>query len=186
MENPEETQKPTETSEERVAEASSDELDSLRGQLDAKSKRIDELSRAYADALNDRESFKRRMEREKDRQVERAQADSATLLLDAMDDLRRALASSTKDAAALAEGVRLIADALQRRLEGVGVVPVHAEGQVFDPLVHEAVDMVPTNDRESDGVVIEEIRGGWKIGEKVIRPVRVRVARYVPGPEGAA
>lgn len=157
-----------------------DELDALRAEHRAQAQRIDELARAYAEALNDRESFRRRLEREKERQVEAAKADSVQLVLDAMEELRRASASTTSDADALAAGVRLIADGLQRRLESAGLVPIHAEGESFDPLLHEAVDLVPTADRDADGLVIEVVRGGWRIGDRMLRPARVRVARFAP------
>lgn len=168
---------------ETAAEAA--ETEDLREQLRAQAARLDEIARAYADALNDRESFRKRLEREKERQVESAKAEAAQILLDTMDELRRARASGTSDAAALAEGVRLIAEGLQRRLEAEGLEPIEADGRIFDPMVHEAVDLVPTTDRDADGWVIEEVRGGWRVGSKVIRPARVRVARFVPSAPGA-
>ena len=175
-------------SEQTAAEAAQEErredAESLREQLRAQAARLDEVARAYADALNDRESFRRRLEREKERQVEAAKADAAQILLDTMDELRRARSSSTADAAALAEGVRLIAEGLQRRLETEGLEAIETDGRIFDPQVHEAVDLVPTTDRDADGWVIEEVRAGWRIGGKVIRPARVRVARFVPSASG--
>jgi len=160
---------------ETAAQPTNDELEALRAQA----ARLDEISRAYADVLNDREAFRRRLEREKERQVEAAKAQAAQILLDTMDDLRRARSHGASDAETLAEGIRLIAEGLQRRLEGEGLEAIETDGRMFDPMVHEAVDLVPTTDRDADGWVIEEVRGGWRIGDKVIRPARVRVARFV-------
>lgn len=162
---------------------SAGELSSLREKVQAQAQRIDELARAYAETLNERESFRRRLERERDRQIDAAKAESAQIVLDTMDELRRAIGSSASDVQAVVEGVRLIADGLQRRLESMGITPIEAEGKLFDPLLHEAVDLAATSDRESDGFVIEETRGGWRIGEKILRPARVRVARFVPPAE---
>jgi len=157
-----------------------DELQKLQEKIEVHERRIDELSRAYADVLNERESFRRRLERERDRQLEVSKADTAQIVLDTMDDLRRACASNAEDARALSEGVRLIADGLQRRLESMGITPIETEGKAFDPLLHEAIDLAPTDDRAADGLVVEETRGGWRYGERVLRPARVRVARYLP------
>ena len=161
---------------ETAAPPANEELETLRAQA----ARLDEISRAYAEVLNDREAFRRRLEREKERQVEAAKAQAAQIVLDAMDELRRARSHGATDAETLAEGIRLIAEGLQRRLEGEGLEAIETDGRMFDPMVHEAVDLVPTTDRDADGWVIEEVRGGWRIGEKVIRPARVRVARFVP------
>lgn len=160
-----------------------EELEMLRQRVAAQDKRIDELSRAYAELLNDRDAFRRRLERESERQLEASRAENAEILFDAMDDLRRAIQNSSGDVGAVTEGVRLIADGLQRRLEGMGLSPIPTSGTFFDPALHEAVDLVPTDDKEQDGKVVDEARGGWKLGERVVRAARVRVARYVPPAE---
>ncbi len=156
------------------------ELAALREQNEAQAKRIDELARAYADALNERESFRRRLERESERQIERARGDVAIVLLDAAEDLRRAVEAHTEDARALAEGVRMIADNFFKQLGQLGLERIEAVGKPFDPLFHEAVDLVPTEDASQDGVVLEEARMGWKMGERVLRATRVRVGKHVP------
>lgn len=158
------------------------ETEALRAQVESQGKRIEELARAYAEILNDRESFRKRLERERERQVESARADVSQAILDALDELRRALGAPGGQG--LVEGVRMIADGLQKRAESMGLQPIPATGHFFDPGLHEAIDLVPTTDREADGKVIEEVRAGWKAGERVIRPARVRVARFVPTPDG--
>lgn len=156
------------------------ELASLREKVEAQARRIDELARAYADAINEREAFRRRIEREAERQLETARGDVAVILLDAAEDLRRAVESQTDDAKALAEGVRLIAENFLRQLGQMGLERIDTEGKAFDPLVHEAVDLVPVDDPARDGTIVDEARAGWKFGERVLRAARVRVARYVP------
>ena len=164
-----------------------DELAALRAQFDAQSTRLDQLTRAYADLLNERESFRQRLERERDRQVEGARAEVAAVLFDVLDDLRRALQGSetAQDAAGVIEGVRMITELVQRRVAGMGISPSDTVGHYFDPNQHEAVDLVPVTDADADGKVVEEVRGGWRTGDRVVRAARVRVARHVPSGDGA-
>jgi molecular chaperone GrpE len=78
------------------------------------------------------------------------------------------------------EGVMLIHRKLQLLLEGEGVKTVEAKpGDVFDPNVHEAVthDEAPEDSGIESGHVIEELQKGYKIGERIIRPALVRVAK---------
>jgi molecular chaperone GrpE len=168
---------------EEVRDEREAELSALREKVEAQARRIDELARAYADAINEREAFRRRIEREAERQLETARGDVAVILLDAAEDLRRAVESQTNDAKALAEGVRLIADNFLRQLGQMGLQRIDTEGKSFDPLVHEAIDLVPVDDPARDGAIVDEARAGWKFGERVLRAARVRVARYVPPPK---
>jgi molecular chaperone GrpE len=146
--------------------------------------RIDELSRAYAGLLDDNKAFRQRMEREKVRVIEAERASVAQALLEAADDLERALAavSGSGDGAdgalgALLDGVRLSLGGLHKRIAEVGAIRLSVAGQPFDPRVAEAVDTVAVASAEQDGLVIQEVRAGWRIGDRVLRPARVRVGR---------
>jgi molecular chaperone GrpE len=161
--------------------ASSDERDRRIAEQAA---RIDELSRAYAALLEDNKAFRQRTEREKARVVEAERASVAQALLEAADDLERALAAvaGTLDGGgdalrALADGVRLSLGALQKRIAEIGAVRISVAGQPFDPRTAEAVDTVAVASAEQDGVVVQEVRAGYRIGERVLRPARVRVGR---------
>jgi molecular chaperone GrpE len=146
--------------------------------------RIDELSRAYATLLDDNKAFRQRMEREKARVIEAERASVAQALLEAADDLERALAavSGSGDGEggalpALLDGVRLSLGALHKRIAGIGAVRIAVAGQPFDPRVAEAVDTVTVASADQDGVVVQEVTAGWRIGDRVLRPARVRVGR---------
>ena len=149
-------------------------------------RRLDEVTRAYAELVNDRESFKRRLERERDRLLEARKGELAAVLLDTMDELSLAIRGGTTDAERLADGLRLIAENTGKRVESLGLTRVPTEGHVFDPSLHDAVDLLPTPDPDLDGRVLEEVRAGWRLGERVIRAARVRVGRHVPAPAAPA
>ena len=145
--------------------------------------RIDELTRAYAALVEDNKGFRQRLEREKVRVVEAERAGVAQALLEAADDLERALAAAAGAAEAgdaqraLVEGVRLSLGALHKRIAEIGAVRIAVAGQPFDPRVAEAVDTVAVGSAEQDGVVLQEVRSGWRIGDRILRPARVRVGR---------
>jgi molecular chaperone GrpE len=144
--------------------------------------RIDELSRAYAGLVEDNKAFRQRTEREKGRVIEAERAAVAQALLEAADDLERALGAVGSgdgggELRALVEGVRLSLGALHRRIAAIGAVRIAVAGLPFDPHVAEAVDTVAVASAEQDGLVVQEVRAGWRIGERVLRPARVRVGR---------
>jgi molecular chaperone GrpE len=164
-----------------VAEPVADPRDA---QLSAQQARIDELTRAYAALVEDNKAFRQRLERERTRVVEAERVNVAQALLEAADDLERALAavSTAEDAEGealrnLADGVRLSLASLHKRIAALGAQRITVTGQRFDPHVAEAIDTIPVADAEQDGVVLHEISAGYRVGERILRPARVRVGR---------
>lgn len=138
----------------------------------------DRLARRQADF----ENYRKRVERERTETYNRVVADIATKLLPVLDNLKRALeAESSVEAAESDEfrhflsGVDLICKQLNGVLEALGVKPVPAVGEKFDPHVHEAVVTEATDDHEPD-TVMQEIVAGYRLGDKLIRPALVKVA----------
>ncbi len=157
--------------------------DERDARLAAQQARIDELMRAYAALVEDNKAFRQRMEREKARVIEAERAGIAQSLLEAADDLERALAAvgsaevKGKAMQTLVEGIRLSLSALHKRIADLGAERISVAGQPFDPRLAEAVDTVPIADAAQDGSVVQEIRPGYRIGDRVLRPARVRVGR---------
>jgi molecular chaperone GrpE len=158
-------------------------VDDRDARLAAQAARIDELSRAYAALVEDNKAFRGRLEREKTRLVEAERAGVAQALLEAADDLERALAAvSGSDGRGdalrtLADGVRLSLAALHKRIAELGAERFAVVGQRFDPRVAEAVDTIAVADEAQDDVVLHEVRAGYRIGDRILRPARVRVGR---------
>src|SRR5215813_11448389 len=112
---------------------------------------------------------------------ERATAEKARFirsLLPMMDDLYRAIEAAAGDAPrdAVLQGIRGIATAFENALAGAGVEPVKSVGEPFDPELHEAVDTAET-EPELDGIVVDEYGRGFKMGDRLLRPARVKVGR---------
>jgi len=153
------------------------ELEVAQKDLEASRRRVDELARAYQAVSQDREEFKARLRRERDQLIDLERGKVAVALVEAVDELDRCLAAG--DTSPLAQGVRLIRDGMLQKLQASGVERLSLVGQPFDPNVAEAADMEVTLNPEDDQRVIAEVQAGYRIKDKVIRPARVKVARYV-------
>lgn len=152
----------------------------------------DRLLRTHADM----ENLRRRTEREVQDARRYANAGFARDLLGVADNLRRAIEAATageeqSDAAgadpalaALLEGVALTERQLGKALEKNGVTQVDPKGQLFDPHRHEAVFEAPDESVPS-GTVVQVMQQGYMIGDRILRPAMVGVARGGPKP-GAA
>jgi molecular chaperone GrpE len=150
----------------------------LRLELEAARRRVDELARALQALERDKEDFKQRLARERDRMLEVERGRVAEVLLEALDDLELCLRAADQSSP-LAQGVRLIRDGLLAKVQATGVERLEVVGQPFDPNLAEAVDMEITPEADDDQRVVEELRAGYRLKDRVIRPARVKVAKYV-------
>lgn len=126
------------------------------------------------------DNYRRRVERERRELSEYAASELLRDLLPLVDDLERALAASSADAAsgsttALRSGVELILRQLTELLKKRGVTPIEAKGADFDPHIHESVTQEVSADHR-EGEVLEEFRRGYKLGDRLLRPAMVKVA----------
>jgi molecular chaperone GrpE len=141
--------------------------------------------RREKDALQDRllrtaaefDNYRKRVERDRREQAEAAMADALEDLLPIMDDLERALqAPAGGDASAYRKGVELIHRQMAELLRKRGVKAIDAVGTDFDPRIHQAVSHDASPDHR-DGEVMEEFRRGYMLGERLLRPSMVKVAK---------
>jgi molecular chaperone GrpE len=124
------------------------------------------------------ENYRRRIDRERGEAHQKARADLLLELIPVLDNFERALTSlqtSGADAAGLRHGVELIHRQFKDALTKFGLQPVEALGQTFDPHLHEAVTIEPT-DEHKENTVIEEFERGYKLGDRLLRPAKVKVA----------
>ena len=121
---------------------------------------------------------RQRLNRSADERAAGEKARFIAALLPAMDDLERAIEAVSGNAPqeAMLEGIRRIATSFQSALSSAGVEPIEAVGEEFNPEFHEAVDTAET-DRDMDGRVIEEYSRGFRMGDRLLRPARVKVGR---------
>jgi molecular chaperone GrpE len=123
------------------------------------------------------DNYRKRIERERQAQAESAAADVLKELLPLVDDLERALkAESGEGTDSYRRGVELILKRLEDTLKRRGVKPIEALGVDFDPNYHQAVAHEPAEGRR-DGEVIEEFSRGYMLGDRLLRPSMVKVAK---------
>ncbi len=151
----------------------------LRLELEAARKRVDELARGFQALDKDREDFKARLTRERERMIDVEKGNVAQTLLEAIDELELSLSASAQDESPLARGVRLIRENLLKKLGAMGIDRVSLLGEPYDPNLAEAIDMELTGDEAQDGRVTAELRAAFRMKDRVIRPGRVKVAKFV-------
>jgi molecular chaperone GrpE len=160
---------PASESEAAQPPASADsELEQLRGERD---QYLDRLARLQAEF----ENFRKRNAREQQDYRDYAIAEALKSFLPILDSLDRAAKSDASDEQ-IRSGVELIDRQFHDALSKLGVQPIPAEGQTFDPNFHQAVQMEETADAP-DNTVIGELQRGYKIKDRLLRPAMVRVAR---------
>ncbi len=190
-------QEATETTVEEVAEQAL-----TTEQLQAKIAELEEqLAQARAEAedyrerwlrvLADYQNYRKRVMQERKEAYDEGKKEAVLALLPVLDNLERALASLREgaDLSAYRQGMELIVRLFQESLRRLDVEPIPAEGQRFDPYYHEAFERVEREEVE-EGTIVGEIERGYRMGERVIRPAKVRVAvkpaPQLTSPEGEA
>ena len=126
-----------------------------------------------------------RLKKTLESKAKQGQFDFLTMLLPVLDNLKRAVEASETDPdiSHLRDGVIGTARSFERALLDVGVEPVPSIGEVFDPELHEAVDMIAA-DAEHDGKIVAEYTRGYRFGDRLLRPARVQVGKAAASSAG--
>lgn len=159
----------------REPEAAQRELEAAQAKA---AEYLDGWQRARAEFAN----YKKRVEREQADMYANATSRVISRYLDVVDDFDRALRGKPTEGdgaealAKWAEGVALIYRKFQNLLDAEGVTRIDADGKPFDPNLHEAV-VHEDSETHPSGHVVEVLRHGYKLGDRVIRPALVKVAK---------
>jgi len=147
-------------------------------EIDHLNQKVDEFSDGWQRERAEFANYRKRMSRDLDAQKINNKIDIIKKYLAVKDDLERALKNMP---AALTDepwidGIQLINQKLSNLLDGEGIQSIPAEGAAFDPEIHEAISHEDNSEVES-GFIIEVVQQGYTIGERVVRPSQVRVAK---------
>lgn len=158
--------------------AVADELDELRARIERLERESNASRDAYLRAAADLKNFKRRTEEDRGNLIRNASAGVILKLLPVLDDFDLAMQHAPAEIAESSwfSGVQGIQRKLQMILETEGVTPIEAEGNPFDPHLHEAVMHEDAGD-ENSGRVTADLRRGYMIHDRVLRPSMVKVGQ---------
>jgi molecular chaperone GrpE len=159
-------------------EEEQDELEELKTELEEAENQAAEYLDGWQRAQAEFSNYKKRQETERAQMMTLANMAVLRKILPVADDFERALATLPHDLSQLTwcEGVFLIKAKLDAILDSEGVKPMETKGEKFDPLYHEAVTHEEAPGYE-EGQIIGEVQRGYMIGERVLRPALVRVAK---------
>jgi molecular chaperone GrpE len=170
---------PAEDGDETVSQASSatatpeepqSELERVRAERAAY---LDRAARIQAEF----ENFRKRSDKQQQDFKEYALAGAMTTLLPILDSLDRALNTKAASLEDFHAGIELIDKQFHDVLAKLGVQPVAAAGEPFDPNLHQAIQVVDTEE-VADNHVLDELQRGYKLKDRLLRPAMVRVARH--------
>lgn len=159
------------------------ELSSLRKEFREQQKELESIDKEadqYLDHLKrlkaEFDNYKKRNLKEQGRKITIFSEDLIKQFLPMVDDLERALdtVKRAKDLTNFVQGVEIIFNQLKNTLEKQGLEQIRAKGEFFDPHLHEAIIKVEL-DEYADNVIVEEMRKGYKLKDRVLRPTMVKV-----------
>ena len=162
-----------ETLETVKTEETSEEVNE-NNELEALNKEIAELKDKNLRLMAEFENYKRRTRQEKESAYEFALSDAIKNVIPVLDTLEISLKNESDDAKAYRQGVELIVKSFKDTLAKMGVTPIEAVGQPFDPELHNAVMSADEGEGDS-GTILEEFQKGYKLKERVIRHSMVKV-----------
>ncbi|MDD2486256.1 MAG: nucleotide exchange factor GrpE [bacterium] len=154
------------------------ELEKAKAEIERLNAELEERVRLYQRLQADFDNFRKRTASRQEELSGLIKEEVILQILPVVDNLERALQASetSDDVAALAEGVAMTHRQFCAILSNAGVVPLEVCEQQFDPAFCEAI-MFEENSSAEDGMVVQELQKGYKMGERIIRPAMVKVAR---------
>jgi len=160
-------------------------VEQLRTQLEEKDKQLRDYIAAYKrEVVEGLEKTKQRLERDAAREKERERGELARPMMEVLDALERSLAAGERAAAgsgadvqAMLQGLRMVHLLMVQKLQELGFTRIETGGRAFDPALHEASAVVAVSDPALDRMITAELRPGFLLGERVIRPALVQVGR---------
>jgi len=150
----------------------------LEQRLAAKDEELRTTISRYREASTEFDDMRARLRRDVAKEVERGRRLILADLLEVVDNLDRAIAAASAAGGAVLQGIEMVRTQLLAKLAAHGVTRLQSLHQPFDPAVHEAATMIPVTDRAQDGLILGIIHEGYVIGDDVLRPAVVAVARF--------
>jgi len=157
-------------------------VEELEARTQAAEQKLGEVQSRFeqlrAQLQRETDETRQRLNRAADERAHREKGNFIANLLPVRDNLQRAIEAAEKSGAdeTIVDGLKGTMANFDAALAAAGVEPLVAVGEQFDPEKHDAIDLLPV-EPEQDGLVVSEYAKGYKIGDRLLRPARVRVGR---------
>jgi molecular chaperone GrpE len=162
---------------EELVKPAEEEVERIKEELEAERQRREDYHKKLLYAMAEIENMRKRFERDKEEILKYAEADLLKDILPVLDNMERALSSSNVgDVDDMKKGLDLIYRQFLDILKKRGLTQIDAKGMAFDPLFHEAVEIVERDD-VPEGMVVEEVQKGYLFKDRLIRPALVKVSK---------
>ncbi len=152
-------------------------LENLKVQLGNKDTKLQEVILSLKD---EQQSFKKRIEKDIENQFNQMKRKLISNLLPASGNLDRAIesAENTHNFESLMEGIKMVNVQFKQCLKDCGAEEIDTSNRAFDPKTDEAVQVVPVEDKEKDNVILACLEPGYRLGDKIIQPAKVKVGKF--------
>ena len=154
-------------------------VEKLKKEAEEKDQRLKEYIAAYKEKTSQTDDLRARLQRDNETRLDQFKANLFARLLPILDNLKRAedAAKTTGDFESLKQGINLVINQFVRELKDNDVQALETKGAKFDPKIHEAFQVMDTEDPEQDNIIIEELEQGYMFKEKLIKAAKVKVAK---------
>ena len=154
-------------------------VEKLKQESEEKDKRLREYIAAYKTKSAENDEFRIRLQKENESRLEQIKANFFQKLIPIVNNLQRATdsANSSSDFENLKQGIVMVHNQFMQELKDEGVTTIAAKGRAFDPKTDEAFLTMETEDPAQDNIVIEELEPGFMLNEKLLKAVKVKVAK---------
>jgi molecular chaperone GrpE len=155
-------------------------VEKLKDEIEQKDRLLKDYISQFKEAKKEYEEFKERLNRNMSREIEHRTEQFMVQFLEILDNLERSLLSAqdSRNFDALHEGIKLIYDQFLKKLQNLGVREIESVGKQFDPHIHEAVSVISVQEEDKNNIVLQEVRKGYMMNDRVIRPSMVVVGKY--------
>jgi molecular chaperone GrpE len=154
-------------------------VEKLKNEAEEKDKRLREYIAAYKAKSAETDEIRQRLQRENESKLDQVKAKLFSQLVPILDNLKRASGSAknSDDFESLKQGLDMTIVQFGKELESNGVQVIQAVGRKFNPSTDEACMTIPAENPEQDNEVVEELESGYMFKDKLLKPVKVKVAK---------
>lgn len=156
-------------------------VEQLKKHAEESENKLKEYIAAYKKKMMENDEFRKRLEINSQKRAEQLNGEFILNLIPVVDNLERAITSAEngRDFDSLLQGIKITQNFFINQLKTCGVERIEVCGKTFKPEDEEAVEVVEVNSKDKDNIVIDELEKGYRFKDRLLRPAKVRVGKYI-------